>query len=242
MVLGYITYAESQGRFWDPISARHGYRQALVRRRNNEGPRTPRQGLDRRVPKDERRYRLMDADDIAEGQEAYPVICASATELGKQETSASWGGICSFKVCEGAPVMRRQRRRTNADDVGDVGVASAQNASSARWWLQHNSRDVNFSTRHARWTSALGVRRGLQRKCVTDWGDGGWRRYAYSNAQERGNEIYCRGATKLEYMCSVMLGAASSVSERGIDEPWELGTHPGSVLRIPGAEGAAAHH
>ncbi|KAJ7674235.1 hypothetical protein B0H17DRAFT_1140672 [Mycena rosella] len=39
-----------------------------------------------------------------------------------------------------------------------------------------------------------------------------------------------------------MLGAASSVSERGIDEPWELGTHPGSVLRIPGAEGAAAHH
>ncbi|KAJ7687905.1 hypothetical protein B0H17DRAFT_1135920 [Mycena rosella] len=54
------------------------------------------------------------------------------------------------------------------------------------------------------------------------------------------------GCNKLKYMvnyegfyskwCSVVLGAASSVSERGIDEPWELGTHPGSVLRIPGAE------
>ncbi|KAJ7631518.1 hypothetical protein B0H17DRAFT_1150242 [Mycena rosella] len=72
------------------------------------------------------------------------------------------------EVSEGAPVMRQWRRRTNSDDVGGVGVASAQT-------------------------------------------------------------------------CSVMLGAASSVSERGIDEPWELGTHPGSVLRIPGAEGAAAH-
>ncbi|KAJ7661837.1 hypothetical protein B0H17DRAFT_1144482 [Mycena rosella] len=49
------------------------------------------------------------------------------------------------------------------------------------------------------------------------------------------------GKTQRGY-CSVVLGAVSLVPERGIDEPWEIGTHPGSVLRIPGAEGAAAHH
>ncbi|KAJ7689622.1 hypothetical protein B0H17DRAFT_1295277 [Mycena rosella] len=74
-----------------------------------------------------------------------------------------------------------------------------------------------------------------------DWDDGGQRRYAYSNAQERGNEIYCRGATNWRTCPRYLLSAASLVSERGIDEPWELGTYSGSVLQIPDEEGAAAH-